>query len=98
LSGKKTLTASLGRLATASADLKSHTLDGPLLLFTARNLSSELKACPTIEATHQYHTTNIHLEREGSCGTILPETKILNRCFSIRFFNNGFHGRPSEDP
>jgi hypothetical protein len=64
LSGKKTLTASLGRLATASADPKSHTLDGPLLLFTARNLSSELKACPTIEATHQYHTTNIHLEKK----------------------------------
>jgi hypothetical protein len=40
---KKKLIVSLGRLATTSDDCKSHTLHGPLLLFTTRNFSSELR-------------------------------------------------------
>jgi hypothetical protein len=75
---RKELTASLGRLATTSDDCKSHTLHGPLLLFTAINLSSELKAWTKAEKIHQYLTTNIQVRRESLMVICLPDGKILN--------------------
>lgn len=46
--------------------------------------------------THQYLTTNNQVEKEFN-GHLLPDSKILNRCFSIDFCVNRPHGRPVEN-
>jgi hypothetical protein len=46
-----------------SVEFKSHTLHGPLLLFTARNFSSELKSTVQTKGYHQYLATNIPVKR-----------------------------------